>query len=119
MDPRDHGTKLIRVVLAVVFVGLNARAGDWYVDAQNGSNSNSGLSPGSAWKTLTHALATIPAPGTDTLHVAPGTYDAALGEFYPLVMRPGLRLVGDQGGASTFLESAGLTLLEFDSNFAT
>src|SRR5690349_16699245 len=119
MDPRDHGTKLMRVVLAVVLVGLSARAGDWYVDAQNGSNSNNGLSPISAWKTLTHALATIPAPGSDTLHVAPGTYDAALGELYPLMMRPGLRLLGDQGSSSTVLESAGATLLWFESNFAT
>lgn len=119
MLPRVHGSNLVRILLAIVLVGLSARAGDWYVDAQNGSNANNGLSPASAWRTLTHALATIPAPGTDTLHVAPGTYDAALGEVYPLVMRPGLLLSGDQGSSATVLESAGATLLWFESNSAT
>ena len=35
--------------------------------------------------------------------LAPGTYDAALGEQYPLVMPPQVRIVGDQGSAVTFL----------------
>src|SRR5258706_9338098 len=113
-------SKLAFVLLATVLVDASARAGDWYVDAQNGSDSNNGLSPATAWKTLTHALAAIPLPpASATLPIAPGTYDAALGESYPLVMRPGLRFVGDQGSSSTILESAGLTLLTFDSFFST
>ena len=86
-------TNFAFALLATVLFDASASAADWYVDAQNGSNANNGLSPATAWRTLTHSLATIPAPGTQTLHIAPGTYDAALGEAYPLVMRPGLRLV--------------------------
>jgi hypothetical protein len=107
------------VLLAVVLCDASAHAADWYVDALNGNNANNGWSSATAWRTLTHSLATIPAPGTDTLHVAPGTYDTALGEAYPLVMRPGLRLLGDQGSSSTILEGAGFTLLSFDSDFST
>ena len=113
-------SKLVLALFAPVVLSLSARAGDWYVDALNGSNANNGLTPGSAWKTITHALGTIPtAPASHTLHIAPGTYGPALGESFPLVMRPALRFVGDQGSASTILAGAGATLLLFDSDFTS
>jgi hypothetical protein len=98
-----------------------AYAADWYVDAQNGNDANSGQSPAAAWKTLTHAVATLPSsPGQQQLiHAAPGVYDVANGESYPLEMKPGLRIVGDMGSAATVLESAGFVLLDFASNVST
>ena len=80
-----------------------ARASDWYVDAQAGSDLNSGSSAAAAWKTITHALASIPALGPETIHVAPGTYDAALGEVFPWVLRSQAVLQGDQGSALTHI----------------
>ena len=46
--------------------------GDWYVDATNGSNSNSGTSWSEAFKTIAHALNV--AQNGDTIVVADGTY---------------------------------------------
>jgi len=113
-------TRLALVLITPMCLALPTRASDWYVDALNGSDANNGTTQATAWKTLTHALATIPtALVAHTVHVAPGTYNAALGESYPLEMRPGLRLSGDQGSSFTFLESAGATLLAFRSIAAT
>jgi hypothetical protein len=117
--------RVLRIVLAasasLAFL-MPARASDWYVDAANGNDANNGQSAASAWKTLTHAVNRLPAsPGEQLLiHAAPGVYDPANGESYPLLMKPGLRIVGDAGSASTFLETAGTRpLLEFDSLQAT
>jgi hypothetical protein len=98
-----------------------AYAGDGYVDAQNGNDANSGQSPAAAWKTLTHAVATLPSsPGQQQLiHAAPGVYDVANGESYPLEMKPGFRIVGDMGSAATILDWTGFLLLDFNSNAAT
>jgi hypothetical protein len=92
-------------------------AADWYVDAQNGNDTNNGQSPGTAWKTLTHAVNTLPSsPGVQQLiHAAAGDYDSANGENYPLMMKPGMHIVGDMGSAATILERPGGTLLVFAS----
>lgn len=83
-------------------------AGDWYVDAQHGSDASSGTSPADAWLTITHALAVTPAPpagGTQVIHVAPGTYDAALGESFPILLRDAFQIVGDQGRDVTTIDA--------------
>ena len=56
-------------------------AGTYYVDIQNGSDSNDG-SQANPWKTLHHAISQINAGGTGTyvLHLALGTYSVAQGE---------------------------------------
>jgi parallel beta-helix repeat protein len=46
------------------------------------------------YKTITKALSV--AVAGDTVTVAPGTYDAALGETFPIVIPPLVRLVGDE-----------------------
>lgn len=101
--------------LAALFLVLLApagRAGDFYVDSAAGDDANGGTSPTDSWRTITHALASVPnpAPGsTHTIHVAEGLHDAALGEVFPLGMRPELRLVG-AGPASTILDGGGAAL---------
>lgn len=92
-----------------------ARASDWYVDAVTGSDSNDGESVSSAWRTITHSLQAIPSvPESEhTLHVAAGSYNAALGEVFPLYPRPLLRIVGTQGSANTILEGSTTPVLVY------
>jgi hypothetical protein len=65
----------------------------YYVDAVNGSDASGDGSPGNPWQTLTHALSQVDGPDVE-IHAAPGTYDTALGEVFPLTMEPGVSLVG-------------------------
>jgi Protein of unknown function (DUF1565) len=92
-------------------------ATEWYVDAISGDDANDGTTPATAWHTLTHALASLPAnlPGAQLIHAAPGSYSSHGGEQFPLVMQPLVRIVGDQGSAVTSLEAPGATLLLFSS----
>src|SRR5512145_3163030 len=46
------------------------------------------------YRTITRALAS--AGLGDTVTVAPGTYDSALGESFPIVIPPGVTLIGDE-----------------------
>ena len=100
----------VRFLLALACLTAPASADSWYVDAVHGSDSNSGTSPETAWRTLTHALLAAPdAPpgGAQVIHVAPGRYDPALGESFPLYLRNGFQILGDGGSASTTIESGG------------
>ncbi|MDH4038698.1 MAG: DUF1565 domain-containing protein [Candidatus Krumholzibacteria bacterium] len=65
---------------------------DRYVNQATGSDANSG-SAGSPWKTISHAVAT--ADSMITIRVAPGTYNTASGETFPITMKEGQRLIGD------------------------
>lgn len=97
-------------VLVTAFLAAPAMAGDWYVDAVNGSNSNAGDSPAAAWRTITHALAVAPNPPypeAQLIHVAPGTYNSALGESFPIRPRNQFRILSDQGPGLTILEAGG------------
>ena len=96
-----------RAAALVAVLAAGGQASDWYVDATSGSNANSGTSPAQAWKTITHAVASTPTTGAQTIHVAPGIYDSALGEVFPWVWRPSLSLVGDQGSAVTHVFGSG------------
>ncbi|MBI3820101.1 MAG: DUF1565 domain-containing protein [Planctomycetes bacterium] len=95
-------------LFALIFVMFPsvARAGDWYVDAANGSNTNDGKSPLTAWKTITYAVAAVP-PGVQTMHLAAGTYSPASGETIPI--RPGLGqiLEGPAGASKTVIDGGG------------
>ncbi|RLC47974.1 MAG: hypothetical protein DRH70_02130 [Candidatus Coatesbacteria bacterium] len=96
--------ELIRkqLLLTIVFVALTlvafgvANATDYYVKAGSGSDSNAGTSPGTAWKTLTHALASV--NDGDTINVMPGTFNydqTNNGESFPLVIpKNNLTIVG-------------------------
>jgi hypothetical protein len=89
-----------RVAVAILGSVQVARASDWYVDALNGSNANSGASATNAWRTISFAVANTPVSGLQTIHVAAGTYDTALGEVFPFDMRPKLQVLGN-GSSST------------------
>jgi len=97
-------------------------AGDFYVDAVNGSNQNGGLAQGDAWRTLTHALQVVAPPvqgSLHTIHVAAGNHDALLGEVFPLVVRPGIAIEG-AGAAATTIDGGGtaIALVDFTSGAA-
>lgn len=64
-----------------------------YVDVTNGSNTNTG-GPADPWKTITYAVANAPAGPID-IHVAPGTYDTAAGETFPIKPKSDQSLIGD------------------------
>jgi uncharacterized protein DUF1565 len=76
----------------------------WYVDAVNGSDANPGTAA-APFKRITMGLSV--AANEDTVVVAPGTYDAANGEVFPLVVPYGVTLVGDEAtkGAQTTIVS--------------
>ncbi|TAJ09713.1 MAG: DUF1565 domain-containing protein, partial [Planctomycetota bacterium] len=99
---------LARSALAALLVALVCaaplRATDHYVDAANGSNTSGDGSAAAPWKTLTHALAHTTALPADThhIHVAPGIYDAALGEVFPLSIRQNTAVEGAGAGLTTF-----------------
>jgi len=102
----------VSATVAVVILGISARAADYYVNAVSGNDANTGTSPASAWRTITHALAQLPVPSTgviDVVHVAPGLYDAALGETFPLRLmgHDAVQIVGDAGAESTILDGGG------------
>ena len=61
--------------------------------APNGSDGNNG-SAGAPLRSLTAAV-TAPTPGmAKIIRVAPGTYDAANGEIFPLSLAPGIEIFG-------------------------
>jgi parallel beta-helix repeat protein len=72
--------------------GGGAPHGDYYVHGSSGSDTNLGTVQ-APFKTVTYAVA---AAGPDkTICVLPGTYDAALGETFPIWLQGGQALVGD------------------------
>jgi len=66
---------------------------DYYVDAASGDDTNPG-DKSQPWKTITHAVST--ADLDKKIKVLPGTYDAALGESFPIELKEGQILVGDE-----------------------
>lgn len=93
------------VVLGVCVAGAlapTATAADFYVDAAHGSDANNGTSSSLAWRTITHALASL-GTSSDVLHVLPGVYSTTHGEVFPLQAH-GQRLIGDQGAEVTIID---------------
>ncbi|HUT04216.1 MAG TPA: right-handed parallel beta-helix repeat-containing protein [bacterium] len=95
-------------IAALLFCGM-ASAGEFYVDAEAGSDSNSGTSADSAWLTISHALSSVLSSQGDpaTVHIAAGTYSASTnGETFPLEMRSYVSLVG-ASAETTILDAEG------------
>jgi hypothetical protein len=69
-------------------------AQDIYVDGTLGNDGNSGLL-GSPVRTITHGLSLVTDPAV-TVYVAPGTYDLAHGEVFPLLLPAGVKLIGNE-----------------------
>ena len=76
-------------VVSIFSVTYTAQGTHYYVDAVNGSNSNSGTSWSDAWKTITYALTQATGSSADPgiIHIAAGTYNQSLGESFPLNMK--------------------------------
>ena len=83
-----------------------------FVNPRLGADDATGTSAAQPFRTLTHAFAVAgggakgPAP---VIAVAPGTYDAAGGETFPLVVPAGITVVGDEEnkGAGIVVSGAG------------
>ena len=66
----------------------------WFVDAVDGDDANDGTRPNIAFRTITRALLAV--GSGDIVQLAPGLYDAALGETFPIVVPEGVTLRGDE-----------------------
>jgi len=108
MNVRPRPLLSLLVLLLSVGGARAAGATDLYVDPVLGDDGNGGSSWSDAWRTITHAVAT---GGSATYHLAPGVYDAALGESYPVALPSGCALVGELGRASTVLDGGGAAAL--------
>ena len=88
----------------------------FFVDGASGNNANDGLTPATAWATLTHACSTLRIAGHGhTLHVAGGqSYGPS--ETFPLVLPPGITLQGDGVLPPTLVVPAGSTCMRSDSS---
>lgn len=102
------GWGLVLFLLTGVATVPEAWAATFYVNEATGDD---GRTPATAqdsltpWKTLTHALANV-ASG-DTVQVASGTYDTALGESYPLELQNGVAIQGAGKATTTLSAPAG------------
>jgi hypothetical protein len=67
--------------------------GTIYVNAVTGSDTTGSGAPAKPFKTITHALV-MAHPG-NTIQVAPGLYDAANGEAFPIVLTDSITLIGE------------------------
>ncbi|MCH5431599.1 LIC10774 family surface protein [Leptospira interrogans] len=67
----------------------------YFVDSVGGMDSYPGTS-NQPFKTITKALSLVKAG--DSIFVAPGTYDAASGERFPLIVPDEVQLIGDELG---------------------
>jgi len=89
--------------------GVGVPHADYYVDASSGSDANPGT-PGAPFRTITYAVAA--AGPNKTIFVAPGTYDAVLGETFPIRLQQGQSLIGDvsnrgEGTPATIIYGSG------------
>ncbi len=66
---------------------------DYYIDAIHGSNISGDGTPTKPWRTITYGLSRVTGDNI-TLHVTPGLYDEALGESFPITMKPDVRIMG-------------------------
>ena len=123
----------ITAILAIsVFVALsmsgtvNANPGtNYYVNAATGNDADTGLTPGAAWKTITHAANTVPAGASladpNVIYVAAGLYDATNnGEAFAITFNnANIHLIGS-GAATTTIDGEGAgTILEIKATGIT
>ncbi|MCY3001144.1 MAG: DUF1565 domain-containing protein [Planctomycetota bacterium] len=97
-------------VAAIVLSSTLAHAGDWYVDAVNGNDANSGSAANQPWRTITKALNSTRTLQAERIHIAAGVYDAALGEQFPLEPWEGQALLGAGVGLTRVQSSAAFAL---------
>ena len=101
---RFLGSTLRFALLFNLGSALCAEAATRFVATSGSDAANDCLGAGSPCKTITHALTQTLAG--DTVSVAAGTYNTALGETFPLLINVDLTLTGDLAG-STILDATG------------
>jgi len=81
-------------------------ARDYYVNASSGSDANDGLTPQTAFKTITRALLSV--SDGSRIYVAGGTYSSGEGERFPLEVRNryGVQILG-AGPDATIVNTQG------------
>ncbi|AKG22150.1 DUF1565 domain-containing protein [Calothrix sp. 336/3] len=80
-----------------------------YVNPQTGADATgAGTSAATPYKTITYAL--NQAQGNTVIQLAPGTYSEESGETFPLIVKPGVTLVGDEStkGQATLITGSGI-----------
>ena len=82
-----------------------------YVNASTGSDNTGDGSEGNPWKTITFALDQVTTEG-HTINVAAGTYDATLGESFPILMKDGVTLIGAGNDQSIIDGQAGASVIK-------
>lgn len=82
-----------------------------YVNAATGVNTGTCAVQANPCKTITYGMsqASTGNPG-DLLSVAPGTYNLALGEVFPITFRSGVQLISTGSPADTIIDAAGDTM---------
>lgn len=87
------------LVLASVALATN-----YHVDAVNGDDVLGNGSASAPWRTITRAHQAVLVPG-DRVFVAPGVYDPALGEVFPITLKAQVPVVG-AGAERTFVRGS-------------
>jgi hypothetical protein len=82
-----------------------------YVNAGTGVNTGGCNVQANPCKTITYAMgqATAGNPG-DIVSVAPGTYNLALGEVFPITFKSGVQLIATGNPSNTIIDAAGDTV---------
>lgn len=77
-------------------VEIEEVSADLYV-SPDGDDSNSGLSPDDALRTISYANALIKPDSTNihTIHVANGIYSESSGEIFPIHVKPFVKIIGE------------------------
>ena len=93
----------------------------YYVNAATGDDGNTGLSPDQAWKTITHAVNTVPAGGSladpNIIQVAAGTYNNTTnGEIFAITFDNTYVKLSGAGAATTTIDGEGAGTI-LDINF--
>src|SRR6185369_12993372 len=90
---------------------LSLLAASRYVNAATGVNTGNCSVPANPCKTITYAMAQAVAGNPcDLVSVAPGTYNIALGEVFPITFKAGTQLVATGTPANTIIDAAGDTV---------
>jgi uncharacterized protein (TIGR02145 family) len=89
---------------------------DYYVNAATGDNIPANGTLTNPWKTITYALTQISGSGR-TVYVSAGSYNTAVGETFPIMIKDGVSLVGagidvsiiDAGNTNTVIKCVSIT----------
>lgn len=105
---------ILVAVVAILATPAVAAAATLYVDVTRGNDLGGDGSIGRPYRTITKGLAT--AVYGDSVRVAAGTYSAATGEVFPLVLASGVHLRGDRSSMTMIPSLLGTVIDGDDTN---